>query len=619
MKNQSILKPAAGAVLICCALLFSQCKSKPDKEGVNRFLSGFADQVKGRQPANLQSYFDMPQKKAAVTHLINLLCNTTGVAEGSKSFFKVELNMGDHDLTDIGKDMVKVTFPLKLTNTDFESKTSTLTFKINRTTNGTYQIVDVDATRFLKDCIGYENLVRSKTLTDKDIYSPETLAAFKTAQSLLSKYDSIPWFQHMGNKTYYFVVKGNLNYDQVYAADTVATYKMGLVDADQKEVIPPGYDLLHNIGATFPNLIEAEKDHKRGFFSLTGQQVLPVEYDQVFPITNDTNLAVLRKGDDYYWWKKDYTISDKDPSIKIAALLPAIQAYGKSVKLSGTNAIQNITEINSRDEHTSIYISPSYMVDWALMPLIQYFKNPLRKNVDYDGGSELYELQFEGKADNENWLSSAFYSIRDNYLGGREGLYVHKNVLVINKHNNRIYGYDIKTDHTMEEGGSELKGVCNINNIKPINDTLFEIKVGSTYSTPMPGNNSITGGPGYHYLVLRHDKLVELPDDRVFGFTKYVKMDESYLNACYVLNDESSNNGVNLEMLRFMKNEIYGEYHYRFKDPKLAETFQYQYQYFEKKLNDNVDDSLTVIDKFNLAFINSKMTDLRKTKALAAR
>lgn len=602
--------------------LFSNCGHKvDDQDGIKSFLSLISLQIKGQQAEDLLKNFDMPKKKSAVVHLVKLLCNLSGVDKNSKPIFKVDLNAENDTLTSVGKGITKVAFPVKFSRDSIEDQASRLAFKIRKGKDGKYKVIDVEATKFSSDYVFYENLVRQSTLTDKDIYDPTTLAAFKTAEGLKGKYDSIPWFQHIGDKVYYFVVKGKLNADLVLigARDTTFTYKMGMVDPDQKEIIPVEFDIVHNIGATFPDLVEVEKTRKRGFYNLSGQNVLPVEYDEILPMNETDNLALLRKGDDYFWLKKDLTLSEKT-DVKIAEILPKIQAYGKSFDLKET-VMKNVTECNSRENPESVYFPPSYLVDWHLMPFQQNFKNPLRRNVEYEDASELYTLKFEGKTDVEGWLSSVFYSITDHYLGGREGLYQHKNVLVVNKNKNRVYGADIQTDLGETEGiGSDMEGKYR-SELRAISDSLYEIKVGSVFSVTLHDSSIVSGGPGYHYLLAKNDKLAEPKAGRIFSFTKYVKMDDSYLNDRYEFYEKPGSTKVNKEMLSFMKNEIYGEYRYKFKDPFWATAFMYQFNYGDKApLNDNVDDSLTVIDKYNIAFINKKLQQqTAKPKVLAAK
>ena len=82
---------------------------------------------------------------------------------------------------------------------------------------------------------------------------------------------------------------------------------------------------------------------------------------------------------------------------------------------------------------------------------------------------------------------------------------------------------------------------------------------------------------------------------------------------------------VTPEMLRYMKNEIYADYAYQFKDKRWAEAFQEMNSYSNyanknKPDNISVDDSLTVIDKYNINWINQKLKEGKtKPNTLAAK
>jgi hypothetical protein len=185
---------------------------------------------------------------------------------------------------------------------------------------------------------------------------------------------------------------------------------MGLAGPDYKEVIPAEYDLVHNISGTFPNLIEVEKEHKRGFYDLSGKIVIPVEYDQIFPVNDAENLAALKKGDDYFWLKNDYTISEK-ADINISNLFLKLKQPA-SFTLTKSPA-GDITEFNSREQHGSIYLPPSYLVDLGLMPQVKQFKNPLRNHVEFEAASSQYVVKAKSlpvpvSGGSDNWLQSAF-------------------------------------------------------------------------------------------------------------------------------------------------------------------------------------------------------------------
>jgi hypothetical protein len=186
-----------------------------------------------------------------------------------------------------------------------------------------------------------------------------------------------------------------------------------------------------------------------------------------------------------------------------------------------------------------------------------------------------------------------------------------------------------------EDGGSgSLGGICDVNNIRAINDSIFEVKSGALFYTGMyDTTKTLVGGPYYHYLVVRGNKLVELPNERYFGFTKYVKMNDSYLNGCYKFSEgtypterEKIVDHITPEMLRYMKNEIYAEYGYQFKDHRWQVVFQTMpvYGYDEngnpKHSFSTVDDSLTTIDKYNINWITQKLRSMSGAdKTLAAK
>jgi hypothetical protein len=355
--------------------------------------------------------------------------------------------------------------------------------------------------------------------------------------------------------------------------------------------------------------------------------VVPVSYDQVLPVNDDGNLAILRAGDDYFYLKQDMSISEK-VDLKIGDFISKVKNLTNSFDLYKI-ATGIVTEYNSKKENGAIYIAPSYLVDLNMITKTTDFKNPLRKII-YEEVHTNYQVRFTGTVKQpDNWLEASFYSIRDYFLGGRGEFYDKKNVVIIDKKNNRVLTQDIGIDYTPGDGGAVLKGLCDVNNIKVINDSLYEVKAGAVLWVELyDSTKTIEGGPYYHYLAVKNNKLVELPDNRNFGFTKYIKMDDSYLNNCYNLLIGSGNekqmqkktiNQITPEMLRYMKNEIFADYAYQFKDKRWQYLFEdginpvyNEHKSNNKPNNASVDDSLTVIDKYNINWINQK---LKGTKA----
>jgi len=599
-------------------------QSGPEKNDVQSFLVAFNNQVKAGNRDSVLAYFDVNQKPAVLNRLIGVLTNKTGLKGDQSPLFKLALNIDSDAIKIVNGELAEAKIPVKFTSDTLGSKSSTLKLRVRKMADKSYKIVQVDANKMAADYLAFDDFIKSKTLTDKDIYSESTLKSFETAKTLKGKYDTVVWFAHLGDQNYYYVVNGKWEMDkdiERWKDSVIQPYKMGLLGPDLKEVIPVQYDVIHNINGTFPSLVEVEKDGKKGFYDLNGKNVVPVNYDQVIPIEDNVNMAVLRSGDDYFYLKKDLSISDK-ADLKIADFFPKIKDIASHLNFY-KNALAVVTEYNSREKHGAIYLPPSYLVDLNMIGKEIDFKNPLRNNVGFEEVHKDFNIGFANTVSDSNWLTASFYSVRDYFLGGRSEFYDSKNLVIVDKKRNKIYTQDIGTNYTREEdGGDSLEGICDVNNIKALNDSLYEVKAGAVLWADMyDSTKTITGGTYYHYLAVKNNKLVELPNERYFGFTKYVKMDDSYLNACYKMSigadyktsKEKTIDHITPELLRYIKNEIYADYGYQFKDKRWQVVFQMMPSY---KFDDNgkpipgnasVEDSLTDVDKYNINWITQKL------------
>jgi len=643
MKTKPVLIILAGIILAVGAFFFVRKKTTvaPGKDEVTQFLNGFNNRTKEGNADSLMAYFDADKKLKVLKRLVNVLTGISGPDGKGKPIANISLDIDASTVKIIDDEWLTASIPVKFSHGQLDAKTSVLILKIHTVAPHILKIAQVDARQFLTNYIAYENFVRSRTMAEKDIFSAITLKAFETSKQLKAKYDSVVWFAHVDDKTFFYVVKGHWDMDKDinrYKDSVIEPYKMGLLNPDLKEIIPVEYDLIHNISGTFPGLVEVEKDNKRGFYDLNGKIVVPVTYDQVFPVEDDSNLAILRNGPDYFYLKKDLSISEK-ADLKMADVFPKIKNITNHFNLY-KSALAVVTEYNSKTQNGAIYISPSYMTDLNMIEKMKDFKNPLRKVIEdngdeEDGLHEDYDVTFTGKGKApENWFEASFYSIEDYFLGGRSGMYDKKNVVIVDNKKQRVFSHDIETDYE-PDGSNLLGGVCDVNSFKAINDSLFEVKAGAILSLELHDSTQfVSGGPYYHYLAVKDNKLVELPNNRTFGFTKYVKMDDSYLNACYKLligtghfdkRQEKTIDQITPEMLRYIKNEIYADYRYQFKDKRWMEVFADMQSYnnysgTDRPNNVNVDDSLTVIDKYNLNWIAQKLKGAKtKPNTLAAR
>jgi len=624
MKTKPILIILTAIIVLVGTFFLVRSKNsdKPGKDEINQFLNGFNNRIKEGNTDSLMAYFETHKKLKILKRLVNLLGGKKDLGGKEKPIAAISLDVDASNIKIENAEYITAIIPVKFSHDSLSNKQSLLLLKIRRIAPNRFKIIQVDARKFLTDYVAYANFIRSKTVDEKDIFSPVTLAAFKTAEELKTRYDSIIWFEHIGGKTFYFVVKGKWASDKLDSLDGKdynSGYKMGLLNPELKEIIPVDYDLIHNINGTITGLIEVEKNLKKGLYDINGKSILLADYDDILPLKDGENIAALRMANDYFYLKKDYSVTGKITGFKIADILNKIKDYGNSYTVTG-NHPENILEYNDHELSNSIIIPPSYLVDWDILPNLMDLRNPIRKAIAYDdmeSGSASYQINFDEHEEQSNWLEAGYYSIINDYLGSRAGLYQSNAVLVIDKKRNRIFGHQVNIFYAMAEGGVVLSGNCKNNHLMPLNDSLFEYETTAFLATDMGDNQHVGEAPYYYYLKLQNGKLQALPNQRFFAFTKYMKMDDSYLSGCYVVNDKTVDH-MTPEIMQYAKNEIFAEHHYKFKNPKWAGLFAYRFDRDGATLYDNVDDSLSETEKFNINFLNQKIKT-QKPNTLAAK
>ncbi|HEY4325948.1 MAG TPA: WG repeat-containing protein, partial [Mucilaginibacter sp.] len=618
----------AAVVLLAGLTLFIRCRTRQsaDASEVTRFLYKFNDNVKAGNADSLLAFFQADKKTKTLKGLVNLLAGKKG-KNGKKPLAHIALDIDNSEIKNINGEIITASIPVNFSHDSLDNEHSILLLKIYQTAPHQYKIIQADARKFYTDYVAYSNYIRSKTIPDEDIFSPITLAAFKATDQLKVRYDSCIWFDHIDNKTFFYVIIGKLNFNFYDREDLreseKQTYYMGLVNPDLKEIIPPKYDLIHNISGTIDGLVEVEKDGKKGFYNLDGKIIVPVNYNQVIPLNDDENLALLRNDEDYFYLKKDTTITEKISDFKISEILPKFKTFGDSYTLSEKSS-KNVMEYNSRKDFTSLIVPPSYLVELQILPKFINFHNPLRHEDETLDESQKLDVKYNGISnENQSWFESVYYSIIDHFLDGRSGLYESneaRKVLIVDQKKNRIFSYEANNFITDDQNNSGEAAKCNENYFRAINDTLFEFRTTALPGVPLFDTNKFFKQvPSYSYLYIKNGKLTSLPNDRIFGCTKYVKMDDSYLNSCFVLEDKPLNY-MTKEILEYMKNEIYASYGYKFKNNRWNEVFMGSFDNFQGPKHSNVDDSLTSIDKFNINWINQKLKTVKtNTNTLAAK
>ncbi len=619
-------------VAAVCVFAFVKAKyfRKADANEIAQFIKDFDAELRSGNTDSLDNFFaDSKSQKVAI--FLKVLTGKTGLNGKAAPLFKIALDVDNLKILSANTDMSVVKVPVSFLENGSNTDASFLTFSIMRVADHQYKFVKIKTEAFIKDYLAYENKMRMKNVPDNVAFNALTLNAFKNAEKLKAKYDSVLFFDHVNGKTYYYVVKGAYKGTDVDSVGFSATYKMGLVNPELQEIIPADYDLVRTVNGIADGLVEVQKGKKRGLYNLAGKLVAPVNYDQIFPLTNDDNLAVLRNGDDFFYLKSDTTVGEKLIGFNIADVLPKIKFLNHSFKLTDS-ASTNIMEFNSRTNGNALVIAPSFLVDLGLIENTHEFTNPLRKyGEDGDGNEEnasaMLSMDFKGaKSTDKDWLASAFYSLYDDFVGGRGGLYQSNAVILADRNKNRLIGFSISAYQGEEEGEGVNTNLCNENAITALGDSLYEFKTTSGFYQDMPDGSFLVDGPCYHYLKIENGKLTAQSTDRLFGCTQFVKLNDSYLKGCYVLSGKERNDKnkavdhLTPELLRYMKNEIYASYGYQFKNLKWDTVFMdrfHKYYNQDGNTNANVNDSLTAIDKYNITWIDQKLKQQQQAGAVA--
>ena len=192
MKIKPILITLGVLVLLAGAFLFIRSRNlvKPKTAEINQFLYAFSNQINEGRTDSLLADFDVNTPPRSLKKLINLLIGKSELNSKDKPLAAIQLYVDGGAINIGNSELVGGEIPKKISRASVSDKWSILTLKIHQLGPHQFKIVQVDAREFLTDYFAYENLIRSKILAEKDMYSSITLKAFETAKQLKSKYDS---------------------------------------------------------------------------------------------------------------------------------------------------------------------------------------------------------------------------------------------------------------------------------------------------------------------------------------------------------------------------------------------------------------------------------------------
>ncbi|MEK6782182.1 MAG: YARHG domain-containing protein [Bacteroidota bacterium] len=492
------------------------------------------------------------------------------------------------------RDDMQVTVPFHLTYPDNTSEEGSIDLTITKTEKG-FLILQMSQQLAMK-LKEYNLRQTSSDYSEVTLQYDSLLGGIRTIANALSQhYDSVVFYTEVNNQMLFYVIKGSWEYPYHYENEKQrdsGNYKIGVVTAENKVIIPVEHTKIYNPDGSFIGMIEVESNGVRGLFRIGGELFLPVEYDGIYPANIPGAFAQVKKGDSYGWVSDNGKVSF-DPSshenkklfqspIETNAILEWQFKFPGQIKL----LIDPYTHV---EDANGVIIYPSYIRDMGITPI----GNGLVfiETSAYGMGMTDTEIKFE-KVES---LSDKFFGLVSFFMesgADARGYHSAKNDLLVVDKSMKLL--DRQENLTADYGNQDPCGGEH-----------------PSYRTIEPGLYESENGNGlYDYYKITAEGTVEqLKTNRQYNFTKFAKIDDTYLDRCRYENldweDGKPNTilmkGVSMEELDIMRNEIFAEYGFIFKSSKWKTYFESQPWY--KPQYSNVDQFLTETDKANIKFI----------------
>jgi len=395
---------------------------------------------------------------------------------------------------------------------------------------------------------------------------------------------------------YFYIAKGNIkNFYLTQPSWDNNGFKIGVMDKNNKIIVPIKYDKIYNPNSIKKGTILVEKDKKLGLYGLDGKQNTKIIYNDIFPVNGDEVLCQFRKGSIYGWIDKQ----GKEYSWEYIGQYSELGKTPLDSKMvvSWNNYINKRVFLEIPDKNDNLYrivFTPSYIFELEIAEEVFFFSKDQDEGVtDFDASvQQTKTLGQKIKAVVATIVESGM-DPRDSYTDTSQQL-----ILVNDKF--------------------EKTARIGFNSFKFYSDTLLEVVEGEQ-------NYPFHSLPSWKfYKIESNGKVTKLKSNRFFAFTQFGVIDDNYFKI-YSLRAASTQecNGqdtiykpnidvfyyeyyvsfehLSIEDLDVIRNEIFATYGYKFKTKKWQNFFS-KYSWY-KFLYDNVDDKLSEIDKKKIEII----------------
>lgn len=422
--------------------------------------------------------------------------------------------------------------------------------------------------------------------------------AFILSSHLASQYDSVVYFTKSDGEFYFYVINGEY-VGPDYEGGATGNFLMGVVNQYNDTIVPIEYDKVYNPHIPVAGYIVAEKYGVQDLFDLSGKKVADTSFTEIYPYYQSNDFIAQVKLDTLYGWLAadgSYGLNPEsgfDEDLFRSPLQSELASnleFSIQTDYSYLNLVTDttlLTEEHHYYESMNLLVSPGYLVKLGLMK--EYTWNVFGH---YYGPNE-YNVTFEGIKKLWNNLVLLIVDFKEYGLDARGYHYQASKYIIADT--------DFNTRSETEFSVGENYGEMGSNEVRFVNDSILE------YRTRLyQGSSDFDYYVGYKYYQLDSSgTLAEVECNRSYAFTKYVEINEAYFAGGYkFLSEESymynalSYPYLSVEALDIMRNEIFADYGYIFKDEEWANYFA-QMSWYNPQYED-VSAMLSETDRYNI-------------------
>jgi len=186
---------------------------------------------------------------------------------------------------------------------------------------------------------------------------------------------------------YFYIAKGNIkNFYLTQPSWDNNGFKIGVMDKNNKIIVPIKYDKIYNPNSIKKGTILVEKDKKLGLYGLDGKQYTKIIYNDIFPVNGDKVLCQFRKGSIYDWIDKQGKEYSGENIGKYSEL--GKTSLDSKMVVLWNNYINKRVFLEISDKNDNLYrivFTPSYISELGIAEEVFFFSKNQDEGVsDFD-------------------------------------------------------------------------------------------------------------------------------------------------------------------------------------------------------------------------------------------